>query len=51
MNQDQDENNEEETVESALYKIIYHTGVFVFKIMLIVSLWVIVLDFLKKLFL
>jgi hypothetical protein len=51
MNQDQDKNNEEETLEGVLYKIIYHTGVFIFKIMLIVSLWIIVLDFLKNLLL
>lgn len=51
MNPEKDQKDDEETFEGLVYQIIYHTGVFVFKIMLIVSLWVFALDFLKKILL
>lgn len=49
MNEQKDqEPKEPETLEEALMIIAYHSGVFFFKIALIVFLWVVVADVLKN---
>lgn len=54
MNNDNDNDNQEDknrgpqTLEEALLVIVYHSGVFAFKISLIVFLWIAVSEALRK---
>lgn len=51
MNNKNDEEQEPrmpETLEEALMVIVYHSGVFFFKVALIVFLWIVIADFLRN---
>lgn len=49
MNQKKDDNVPKSN-EDFLKYILYHTGVFVFKIVFIIAMWVFAVSFLKKIF-